>query len=167
MHRRHHAVWRGRHILVLASLMTLLTIGLATPASASTVVGSNTFDSQGNIDSRSTAPCWVFQDTWEFGNALGVQGSGTYHIYWCANSAKTKITSIPKAQFWCSRGPSGYYSYDGCDKHRDGPLPLSRVRFTIHWKFHVTEAGLTVSKTLTVDGYIYPDGRIQGTASCC
>jgi hypothetical protein len=164
---------RTRSTIIVFALTAVLGLVAAggTPAEAATKAAPGKAISVSGKGVRVTragsGPCWEYQDTVEFGNAAGTQGSGTYHILWCANAAKTSVTSIPKAQYWCTKGPRGYYTYDGCDKHH-GVVPNSRVRFTIHWNFHILDVfGFRVNKTLTVDGYVYPNGGIQGTMYCC
>jgi hypothetical protein len=160
---------RPRSPIVVFAITAVVALVLAGGASAQAGSvdgsgGSQSFSKTGSIDGRSTTPCWEYQDTWSFGNALADQGSGTYYILWCANQAKTSVTSIPK--FTCSSGPTGFWTYDGCDKHH-GTLPNGRVRFTVHWYYHFSVSGVRVNKTLTVDGYVYPNGGISGSASCC
>ena len=165
-----------RFAVVATTMVVLMTTALAAAPAASAVerldVSKGKASFSFSLDGSSTAtgqigvaaanPCWAFQRTYIFGNAVADQGSGTWHIQWCANSTKTRVVEITSGQFWCQRGPYGFWTYDGCSKQR-GTVPASRVSYHVVWRFHLTVLGATVNKTLSVDGYVYPDGRVTGT----
>jgi hypothetical protein len=162
-------------LATIALLWLVAALGTAAPAQArgrlDTSKGSASFTfsakanaTHGRLPAVADDWCWVFQDTYVFGNAVADQGSGTFHIQWCANTAKTKVTSFTAGQFWCTRGPVGFWTYENCDKHHGSVPAVTRASYIVHWYFHFC-ATVCAQKTLTVSGFVYSNGGIDGTVT--
>jgi hypothetical protein len=110
--------------------------------------------------STTVAYCWTWTPSWHVWNYLGKDKyKFGISVEWCANSTKTKVTTLPY-NYCLSQG--GFYTFDWCKKQR-GSFGYSYLGMYDNWHYHFIINGLTFTSTPSVTFNLHANGNIDGT----
>ena len=168
---------RGRSTIVTVFLLMLSVLMIWAPNSAMAATSSKADLSPTRTRTVSTsgrpvavpriaaagttaAYCWVWNPGWKVTNLLGKTAySWGINVEWCANSAKTKVVSLPY-NYCLDLG--GYYTFDSCKKQK-GSLGYSYIGMYDIWHYHWFNGITTDNRSPSVRFNLHSNGGVEGT----